>query len=123
MLKASVAHLPLLWLAIGNWQSAFADEPAASANGSAAAVDAPLYNGRSLSEWRVRIQHLDFDDPRIDWRLGWSSPGNSKSTVLSLSSGHRDVVLELLAQRHLVHLAGGGERQRLDEGDVGRQPP
>jgi HEAT repeat protein len=62
---AAVVAFCNVHFAIGNLQSSFADDSAPSLNAVAAQVDAPLYDDRSLSEWRVRIQHLDFDDPQI----------------------------------------------------------
>ena len=50
--------------AICNDQSSFSQSPL-SAQDDPAAAPAPLYDGRTLAEWRDRIQNLDFDDPVI----------------------------------------------------------
>ena len=49
--------------AICNEQSSFPSP--LSAQDDSAAAPAPLYDGRTLAEWRDRIQNLDFDDPAI----------------------------------------------------------
>jgi HEAT repeat protein len=50
--------------AICNEQSSFPQSPLSARDDSAAVPD-PLYDGRTLAEWRDRIQNLDFDDPAI----------------------------------------------------------
>jgi HEAT repeat protein len=62
---AAVVAICNVHFAIGNLQSSFADERAPSSVDVASPNDARLYDGRSLSEWRVRIQHLDYKDPQI----------------------------------------------------------
>lgn len=94
--------------AIVNLQSSFADEPPASSVDDAFPRDAPRYDGRSLADWRVRIQHLDYDDPHIgdevpgllaiieDTAAPWFSRRQAALTLGRIGEPARDAVPVLI---------------------------